>query len=133
MTGIGRNFATYHAIMAPRPRRLGRRAARTYGDMALRLKSVLLAAGVALWLIAGGATVQAQDQGQTQSERERAEEMARQGMERILRALNLLMDSIPQYELPEVNEKGDIIIRRKNPPPREKAPKREVEPESTDT
>ena len=59
--------------------------------------------------------------------------MAREGMERILRALNMLMDSIPQYELPEVKENGDIIIRRKNPTPKETTPKREEEPESTDT
>jgi hypothetical protein len=101
--------------------------------MARRTKSALMAAGVALWLCAGGTEAQAQDQGQTQSERQRAEEMAREGMERILRALNMLMESIPQYELPEVNEKGDIIIRRKNPTPKETAPKRDEEPESTDT
>ena len=31
----------------------------------------------------------------------------------MMRSLNLLMESIPQYELPEINEDGDIIIRRK--------------------
>jgi len=69
------------------------------------------------------------------SQRERAEEFARQGMERLMQALDLLMESIPQYELPFVDENGDIIIRRrrgadpKNPPPKSSAP----EVDSTDT
>ena len=46
-------------------------------------------------------------------DRERAEEMAREAIQQLLRALELMIESIPQYELPEVNEDGDIIIRRK--------------------
>lgn len=42
-------------------------------------------------------------------------EMAREGVEKLMRALSLLVESIPQYEMPEVLENGDIIIRRKNP------------------
>ncbi len=40
-------------------------------------------------------------------------ELARESIELMMRSLNLLMDSIPQYEMPEINEDGDIIIRRK--------------------
>jgi hypothetical protein len=40
-------------------------------------------------------------------------ELAREGIEQMMRALGLLVESIPQYELPEVLENGDIIIRRK--------------------
>lgn len=40
-------------------------------------------------------------------------ELARESIELMMRSLNLLMDSIPQYELPEITEDGDIIIRRK--------------------
>ncbi len=40
-------------------------------------------------------------------------ELARESIELMMRSLNLLMDNIPQYELPEVTEDGDIIIRRK--------------------
>ena len=42
--------------------------------------------------------------------KERAEALAREGIERIIQALDLLIDAIPQYEWPEVNEEGDIII-----------------------
>lgn len=41
-------------------------------------------------------------------------DMAREGLERMMRALRLLVESIPQYELPEVLDNGDIIIRRKH-------------------
>jgi hypothetical protein len=41
-------------------------------------------------------------------------DLAREGVENMLRALRLLVESIPQYELPEVLDNGDIIIRRKH-------------------
>ena len=61
------------------------------------------------------------------SDRERAEEMAREAIEQLLRALELMIESIPQYELPEVNEDGDIIIRRKRRKERETPGEPEVE------
>ncbi len=48
----------------------------------------------------------------------RAEDIAREAIEQLMRALELMIDSIPQYELPEIQENGDIIIRRKRNPPR---------------
>jgi hypothetical protein len=51
------------------------------------------------------------------AEEETPSELAREGMERMLRAIELMIEMIPQYEVPEVLENGDIIIRRKNPPP----------------
>ncbi len=70
---------------------------------------------------------------QDREDRGRAEEMAREGMERIMRALELFMESIPQYELPEVNDRGDIIIKRKRDfeDPKPKEP--EKEPDTADT
>ena len=40
---------------------------------------------------------------------------AEEGMREILTALQLLIASIPQYEMPEVLDNGDIIIRRVQP------------------
>lgn len=51
-----------------------------------------------------------------EAEEEDPKELAREGMERMLRAIELMIEMIPQYEMPEVLENGDIIIRRKNPP-----------------
>ncbi len=41
------------------------------------------------------------------------EQLAREGVEKLLRALDAFIQMIPQYEMPELNENGDIIIRRK--------------------
>ncbi len=48
----------------------------------------------------------------------RAEDMAREAIEQLMRALELMIDSIPQYEMPEIEEYGDILIRRKRRTPR---------------
>ena len=43
-------------------------------------------------------------------------DLLEEGTEKILRAFELFILAIPQYEAPEVLPNGDIIIRRKNPP-----------------
>jgi hypothetical protein len=51
--------------------------------------------------------------------------LARDAIEKMMRALSLAIENLPQYALPELNENGDIIIRRLNPradKPRQKAP-----------
>ena len=47
--------------------------------------------------------------------RKQAEQALREGGGDILRALKLMLHALPQYELPEVLDNGDIIIRRKHP------------------
>lgn len=42
-------------------------------------------------------------------------DLAREGMAKMLQALDKLVESIPQYQLPEITENGDIILRRKKP------------------
>ena len=54
----------------------------------------------------------AQDQQQSLDE---AERMAMDAIARMMDALGLFIDSIPQYEAPEVLPNGDIIIRRIHP------------------
>ena len=58
-------------------------------------------------------------------------ELARESIEQMMRALRLLVDSIPQYELPEMLDNGDIIIRRRNP--HDPAPSDEPEVDETAT
>ena len=50
------------------------------------------------------------------AEEETPEKLMREGMERMLRAIELMIEMVPQYEMPEVTEDGDIIIRRKRRP-----------------
>jgi hypothetical protein len=45
----------------------------------------------------------------------RAEEAMRRSMENMLESADLLLRAIPQYELPQMNEDGDIIIKRRRP------------------
>ncbi len=52
-------------------------------------------------------------------------ELAIDGVERLLRAMELIIEMIPQYEAPELLPNGDIIIRRRNPT----APEEDDEPE----
>ena len=42
--------------------------------------------------------------------------LALEGVDRLLQALEVLIDRIPQYEMPVIDENGDIIIRRKRDP-----------------
>lgn len=82
---------------------------------------VLLA--LALSVPATAAVAQSND---APSEPKKAEDMAREGVEKLLKALDLLIKTLPQYEMPTINEQGDIIIRRKHPSdepkPKKKAP-----------
>lgn len=58
-------------------------------------------------------------------------ELARESIEQMMRALQLLVDSIPQYELPEMLENGDIIIRRKDPQGQSEPDQPEIEEKAT--
>ena len=102
--------------------------ARNKGQRAMRRGLAGLGFGLALAL---AAPVQADDP-------RRGEEdpgaLALESIERLMRALDAFVRTIPQYELPELTEEGDIIIRRR--PPRERpepAPRDLPEPESTET
>jgi len=76
------------------------------------LPAVILSAGLAM--LPPGAAM-AQETNSPQAGEDSPSEMAREGIEKLMRALSALVESIPQYELPEVLDNGDIIIRRKNP------------------
>lgn len=54
-----------------------------------------------------------------------AEEMAREALDKLMRAMSALVKSIPQYEMPETLPNGDIIIRRKRPDDNKPSPKKE--------
>ena len=55
--------------------------------------------------------------------------LASDGIQSLLKAMEMMLLAIPQYEAPYVNENGDIIIRRKKPsrePARPSVPERWV-------
>ncbi len=53
---------------------------------------------------------------------------ASEALQRLLILLEGIIESIPQYELPEVLENGDIIIRRVPGEPEESPEEEETEP-----
>lgn len=44
-----------------------------------------------------------------------AGEMIRQGLEKMLGTIDGALRTLPRYELPTIDENGDIVIRRKRP------------------
>ncbi len=64
-------------------------------------------------------------------ERETPSEMLKDATQTILRALGLMLQAIPQYEMPEILDNGDIIIRRKNPKPMP-PPEKDSNPDTPD-
>jgi hypothetical protein len=70
------------------------------------LKRCLLASALALPLMTAPAFADEQDDAMAQAE---------QAVQNLLLALDLIIASIPQYEMPEIMENGDIIIRRVQP------------------
>ena len=77
------------------------------------MTKALLATAVALLCLAS--TAGAASAADPETEREEPGALALEGVETLLRALEALVDMIPQYEVPELTEEGDIIIRRKRP------------------
>jgi hypothetical protein len=41
--------------------------------------------------------------------------LATEGIQQLIRAMELMLLAIPQFEAPIINDNGDIIIRRKHP------------------
>ncbi len=88
------------------------------------MKRRILGACLAVALISGSAELaRADDKG--------ADELAVEGLSKLIDALSVFIDSIPQYEAPKLLENGDIIIRRKNKEETEKDESPEMEKTST--
>ncbi len=62
-----------------------------------------------------------------------AEEMAVEALDRLMKALRLVIDTIPQYEAPEVLPNGDILIRRIHPDKKGTPDEEGEEPEMDET
>ncbi len=98
--------------------------------------SIAVARGLSAALLIGAlalaAPAAAQDPDAPNTDEPTPEELAAEGLDNLMRALELMLLSIPQYEMPEINERGDIIIRRKNPPKDEPDAAPEEKPQESD-
>ncbi|MBK1697412.1 hypothetical protein [Rhodovibrio salinarum] len=72
----------------------------------MAIRALTLAA--ALTLVAGAATVAAQEDDQQNS----PGEMAREGVEQLMNAIETFVHSLPMYGAPRIDDEGNIIIPR---------------------
>ena len=84
---------------------------------------------IVIGLLAPGDGAMGQSNEQNRRQQQGAEDLAREGVDKLLKALEQLLQAVPQYEPPIVNKNGDIIIRRKHPP---QTPAPEERPQSDD-
>ncbi len=87
------------------------------------MRQVLLVSAMSVFMVAASPAL-------AQSNDNNPEELATEGISKLMDALGAFIKSIPQYEAPEINENGDIIIRRKRPEA-EKDPEPKLEETST--
>ena len=91
------------------------------------MRRTVLSAAAAL-LLTGVQPSHAEPLARTEPLDGQAEREFKEGLEKILRAFDLMLRSVPQYAKPEVLENGDIVIRRKPPRPTARpAPSRDAE------
>ncbi|MEX0923445.1 MAG: hypothetical protein WDZ84_11775 [Rhodovibrionaceae bacterium] len=85
------------------------------------MRSVILAGAAAVFLLSPAGSALGEDK---TPERD-FEEQARQGLESLMLALESFIQAIPQYEMPEILDNGDIIIRRVHPGDSPESPEEE--------
>ncbi len=66
-----------------------------------------------------------------QADEKGADDLAVEGISKLIDALSVFLDSIPQYDTPELLENGDIIIRRKQKTEEEEEKDTDIEKTST--
>jgi hypothetical protein len=93
----------------------------------------LRALAAALVLAVAASPALAQSRSPAPPQEERPGELARDAIEKMMRALSLAIENLPQYALPELNENGDIIIRRLNPRAEKPRPRPPENPDETRT
>lgn len=78
-------------------------------------KMIPLLAAVLVTATLGLSPARAAEDAPLSNRAEQAEKALREGAEKMIKALQGLIQSIPQYEAPKVLDNGDIILRRKAP------------------
>jgi hypothetical protein len=91
--------------------------------MAHRLRRSIVALPILLALASPAVAADAED-------KETPSALMTEAMSKMVRALEMMIQSIPQYEKPEITDDGDIIIRRKNPEKPREGPHRLPDPDA---
>jgi hypothetical protein len=61
------------------------------------------------------------------------DELAIEGVTRLMQALQLFIEQLPRYEAPVMDENGDIIIRRRHDEPAPVPRQKPAQPDETDS
>jgi len=80
-----------------------------------RLFAILIVFTMPVWAQAADQPPAWPDTDRLSAELRQAAELMRQGLEKMLGSVDSALQSMPQYELPKLDENGDIIMRRKRP------------------
>ena len=81
----------------------------------------------------GGPAIAAEPAPLPPPDKDTPSELLKDATRGILKALGLILQSIPQYEAPEILDNGDIILRRKHPKPEPDRKPGNKAPEKTKT
>jgi hypothetical protein len=73
------------------------------------MRKILLTIGVAGLLLCSGPAARADDQG---GDWQRQFHLRVEDLDKLMQGMDELLQSIPRYEAPTIDENGDIIIRR---------------------
>jgi len=80
------------------------------------LRSLTLALLMAIGVVGPAAAQATYPPANPPDSQSQVEQLTREAIDKLMQAMSLVLQSIPQYETPELLPNGDIIIRRKNPP-----------------
>jgi hypothetical protein len=94
-----------------------------------RMRKVVLTMGVAGLLLCAGEAARADEQS---NDWEKQFQFRLEGPDKLMQGMDNLLQSIPRYQAPIIDENGDIIIRRAPPEPEFDPSVRPREPEFVD-
>jgi hypothetical protein len=82
--------------------------------------SILRYLAILLVLATGGSAAaseqrDASDADRFATEMREAGDMIRRGLEKMLETIDSTLQALPRYEMPTIDDNGDIVIRRKHP------------------
>jgi hypothetical protein len=86
---------------------------RTGGEVDI-MRLIILALGVCAVLASAPVSAQSPDAPGSQQEPS-GTQLTLEGLEKLMLGLQRMVEELPRYNLPEINENGDIIVRRIDP------------------
>jgi hypothetical protein len=104
---------------------------RTGGEVDI-MRLTIMALGACAMLASAPGFAQSPNAPDAPSNQERSgTELTLEGLAKLMLGLQRMVEELPRYNLPEINENGDIIVRRIDPHERPEQPMPPVSPEES--